>query len=67
MLSPWFQVPFSEFKKEFIKYWPKFIAHHNDARWHDDDFTALKDKLPCGSVGMVCLCAGLNLILPDLA
>ena len=46
-------VPFSKFKEELEKYWPKFIAHHNDAKWHDDDFTALKNKLPRGRVGIV--------------
>lgn len=42
------QVPFSEFKEELSKYWPKFIAHHNDAKWHDNDFIAMKLKLPRG-------------------
>ena len=47
------ELPFSEFKTAVIKYWPKFIAHDNDARWHDADFNALKDQLPCGAVGLV--------------
>ena len=38
------EMPFSKFKPELVKYWPKFIQHHNDARWHDDDFTAQKDN-----------------------
>lgn len=46
-------IPFSEFKADFVKYWPKFITHHNDAHWHDNDFTALKDKLPRGCGGLV--------------
>lgn len=47
------EVPFSEFKADFLKYWPKFIAHHNDAHWHDDDFQSLRDKLPLGQAGLV--------------
>ena len=47
------ELPFSEFKPELVKYWPKFIAHDNDARWHDDDFTALKNELPIGQAGLV--------------
>ena len=31
------------------EYWPKFIAHHNDARWLDEDWTAMKRDLPRGS------------------
>lgn len=38
---------------ELKKYWPKFIAHHNDAKWHDDDFIAMKTKLPRGCVALV--------------
>lgn len=48
------QVPLSEFKQEFDNYWPKFIAHHNDAKWLDNnDFLALKRKLPRGRVAFV--------------
>jgi hypothetical protein len=39
-------VPFSTFKSRVVEYFPKFIAHHNDAKWHDDDFIAIKNKLP---------------------
>lgn len=46
-------VSFSSFKSELQKYWPKFIAHHNDAKWHDNDFIALKNKLRQGKVGLV--------------
>lgn len=27
--------------------------HHNDAKWHDDDFLALKNKLPLGKAALV--------------
>lgn len=47
------EVPFSEFRADFVKYWPKFIAHHNDAYWHDTDFSSLKEKLPRGNAGVV--------------
>lgn len=47
------QVPFSTFKEEFDTYWPKFIAHHNDAKWLDNDFIALKSKLPRGRAAFV--------------
>lgn len=47
------QLPFSEFKTKFVEYWPKFIAHHNDAKWHDDDFAALRLNLPRGHVAFV--------------
>lgn len=47
------ELSFSEFRADFIKYWPKFIAHHNDARWHDDDFATLKSQLPLGFAGLV--------------
>lgn len=47
------RVHFSEFLKQLKEYWPKFIAHHNDAKWHDDDFIALKTSLPLGHVGLV--------------
>ena len=46
-------VPFSEFKAELAAYWPKFILHHNDAKWHDDDFIALKARLPRGHAALV--------------
>ena len=46
-------VPFSEFKAELSAYWPKFILHHNDAKWHDDDFIALKARLPRGHAALV--------------
>lgn len=46
-------VPFSEFKQALVDYWPKFIAHHNDAKWHDDDFIAMKSKLPRGAAVIV--------------
>lgn len=46
------EVPFSEFKSSFAEYWPKFIAH-NDAKWHDNDFAALKSKLPRHMAGLV--------------
>ena len=48
-----FSVPFSVFQKNFSDYWPKYIAHHNAARWLDSDFIALKDKLPRGHVALV--------------
>lgn len=44
---------FSEFKSKLEEYWPKFIAHHNDAKWHDDDFVSLKNSLKRGHVAMV--------------
>lgn len=36
-----------------MEYWPKFIAHHNDAKWLDDDFVALKLNLRRGHVAFV--------------
>ena len=42
-------VPISEFVSEVRSYWPKFIAHHNDAKWLDDDWTAMKKNMPRGS------------------
>jgi len=45
-------VPFSEWLKELREFWPKFIRHHNDAKWHDDDFAAMRTKL---LRGMVCV------------
>lgn len=47
------ELPFSEFRKEFKTYWPKFIAHHNDAKWLDDDFVSIRTKLPLGHVALV--------------
>lgn len=47
------EVPFSEFKKALEEYWPKFLAHHNDAKWHDNDFVSLKLKLPRHRICMV--------------
>jgi len=46
-------VPISEFVAEVRSYWPKFIAHHNDAKFLDDDWTAMKKQMPCGSVIVV--------------
>lgn len=40
------KMPFSEFSRAFTEYWPKFLAHHNDAKWHDDDFVSMRSKLP---------------------
>ena len=34
------------------EFWPKFIAHHNDAKWHDDDFASMRTML---RLGMVCV------------
>ena len=42
-------VPISEFVKEVQGYWPKLIAHHNDAKWLDEDWLAMKKQLPRGS------------------
>ena len=42
-------VPISEFINDLRAFWPKFIAHHNDAKWLDSDWTAMKVKLPRGS------------------
>ena len=39
-------VPISEFIQELQSYWPKFIAHHNDAKWLDADWAAMKTKIP---------------------
>lgn len=47
------QLPFSQFKSELMEYWPKFLAHHNDAKWHDDDFASIKARLRCGHVAAV--------------
>lgn len=47
------KVSFSEFLQAFTSYWPKFITHHNDAKWHDDDFISMKTKLRRGHVVMV--------------
>lgn len=47
------QANFSEFLKDFKAFWPKFIAHHNDAKWHDDDFISLRSLLPHGHAGLV--------------
>lgn len=47
------QMPFSKFRQHLDEYWPKFIAHHNDAKWHDDDFVALKTNLRRGHVAFV--------------
>ena len=44
------RVPISQFVAEMKAYWPKFIAHHNDAKWLDNDWTAMKQQLPRGSV-----------------
>ena len=41
-------VPISEFVADVRKYWPKFISHHNDAKWLDDDWLCMKRDLPCG-------------------
>ena len=30
-------LPISEFISDLRSYWPKFIAHHNDAKWLDTD------------------------------
>ena len=46
-------VPFSVYKAKFVEYYPKFVAHHNDAKWHDDDFISLKSKLPRCHCGLV--------------
>jgi hypothetical protein len=39
-------VPISTFVNELEKYWPKFIAHHNDAKWLDDDWLSMKRDMP---------------------
>jgi len=46
-------VPFSELEQELREFFPKFIAHHNDAKWHDDDFAAMITKLQRGQVAVV--------------
>jgi hypothetical protein len=50
------ELPYSEFEAEFKKYWPKFIAHHNDARC---------DATPFGIVLVTpfCVAVGLTLLL----
>lgn len=47
------EVPFSAFEAELKNYWPKFVAHHNDAKWHDNDFAAMKRKLRQGTAALV--------------
>lgn len=44
---------FTEWQKEMEEYWASFIKHHNDARWHDDDFVHLRTMLGPGQVGAV--------------
>mmetsp|Transcript_37773 Transcript_37773/g.93779 ORF Transcript_37773/g.93779 Transcript_37773/m.93779 type:complete len:677 (-) Transcript_37773:42-2072(-) len=45
-------VTFSEWEKEMREFWPVFIAHHNDAKWHDDDFASMRTML---RRGMACV------------
>lgn len=47
------ELPWSRFREKLETYWPKFIAHHNDAKWLDDDFVALKSNLKCEHVAFV--------------
>lgn len=47
------ELPFSEFKNKLAEFWPKFIAHHNDAKWLDDDFVSMRTHLPRGHVAFV--------------
>lgn len=47
------ELSFSQFKKKLAEYWPKFVAHHNDAKWLDDDFVAIRTKLPLGHAALV--------------
>lgn len=47
------QQSFSGSKSDFAEYWPNCVAHHNDAKWHDDDFISLKNKLPRGHIAAV--------------
>lgn len=46
-------VPFGELEKELREFWPQFIAHHNDAKWHDDDFASMRTMLQRGHVCIV--------------
>ena len=46
-------LPYSQFEAKLKEYWPKFILHHNDAKWQDDDFAALMRRLERGCVGAV--------------
>ena len=47
------ELPYSEFEAKLKEYWPKFILHHNDAKWQDDDFASLMRRLERGCVGAV--------------
>ena len=47
------EIPFSTYKRELCEYWPHFIAHHNDSKWHDTDFSSLKTNLPRGKAAVV--------------
>jgi hypothetical protein len=38
-------VTLKDWLEELRKFWPKFIGHHNSAKWHDDDFAAMRTKL----------------------
>ncbi|KAL3928257.1 MAG: hypothetical protein SGPRY_002463 [Prymnesium sp.] len=44
-------VPFSEFRQSLTKYWPKFVAHQNGAKWQD--FAAMKSRPLVGKAAMV--------------
>ena len=47
------ELPYSEFEAKLKEYWPKFILHHNDAKWQDDDFASLMRRLERDCVGAV--------------
>ena len=47
------ELPYSEFEAKLKEYWPKFILHHNDAKWQDDDFASLMRRLERGCAGAV--------------
>jgi hypothetical protein len=47
------KVPYSEWEKELRDFWPVYIAHHNDAKWHDDDFASMRTKLPINMIAVV--------------
>ena len=37
-------VPISVLLDDMKEYWPKFICHHNDAKWQDKDWDAMKTR-----------------------
>lgn len=36
------EMPYSDWEKLLIAYWPKFLLHHDVGKWQDDETTYLK-------------------------